>query len=141
MRVGQRMINLSHFRYATIKVGFGAAGTSAATAASNNSAKISSLLATSVSGASSSSPFESASQDNISGSSTLAAQAAIKRVQADALAKKNEALSKIDSAQAALNSVKSVTKGDGSTIIGNTIILKYTSWALTPNDAAVDTTA
>ena len=111
----------------------GGAGTSAATTASDNAAKVSSLLATSVSGASSSSPFESASQDNISGAATLAAKAAIARVQKDALAKKDEALAKIDSAQAALNSAKSVKKGDGSTIIGNTIIQKYVSWALEPD--------
>lgn len=132
------MINLSHFRYATTSVGFGGAGASAATTASDNAAKVSSLLATSVSGASYSSPFESASQDNISGYATLAAKAAIARVQKEALAKKDEALAKIDSAQSALNSVKSVNKGDGSTIIGNTIIQKYVSWALTPT---VDTTA
>jgi hypothetical protein len=132
------MINLSHFRYATTKVGFGAAGTSAATAASNNTAKISSAMATAVSGASSSSPFESASQNNISGSATLAAQAAIARVKADATAKSKEITDKIDAAQNSLNDAKSTT--NGPMVVGYTVIQKYVSWVYTPPAATTDTT-
>ena len=133
------MINLSHFRYATIKVGFGAAGASAATTASDNAAKVSSLLATSVSGASSSSPFESASQDNISGSATLAAKAAIARVKADAVAKSKEITDRIDSAQSALTNAKSTSTGP--TIVGYTVIQKYVSWVYSPPVTTTDTTA
>jgi hypothetical protein len=100
------MINLSHFRYATTTVGFGTAGTSAASTAKDNSSKISSLMATAASGASSSSPFESASQDNISGGSTLAANAAIARVNAQKKAKSAELIKQIDSAQATLDQQK-----------------------------------
>jgi hypothetical protein len=97
------MINLSHFRYATTKVGFGSAGASAASDASTNTSKISSAMATAVSGASSSSPFESASQDNISGGATLAANAAIARVNAQKKAQSVSLLKQIDSAQATID--------------------------------------
>ncbi len=133
------MINLSHFRYATIKVGFGAAGASAATTASDNTSKIKSMLATSVSGASSSSPFESASQDNISGRATLAAKAAIARVKADAVAKSKEITDRIDSAQSALADAKKTS--DGSMIVGYTVIQKYVSWVYSPPVTTTDTTA
>ncbi|MDI1347557.1 MAG: hypothetical protein PSV22_26240 [Pseudolabrys sp.] len=100
------MINLSHFRYATTTVGFGTAGTSAASTAKDNSSKVSSALATSVSGASSSSPFESASQDQISGASTLAANAAIARVNAQKKKQSTALLKQIDSVQAAMDQAK-----------------------------------
>lgn len=100
------MINLSHFRYATTTVGFGSAGTSAASDASSNTSKISSAMATAVSGASSSSPFESASQDNISGGATLAANAAIARVNAQKKKQSTALLKQIDSAQAAMDQAK-----------------------------------
>jgi hypothetical protein len=102
------MINLSHFRYATTKVGFGSAGASAASDASTNTSKISSAMATAVSGASSSSPFESASQDNISGGATLAANAAIARVNAQKKAQSVSLLKQIDSAQATIDQQKAV---------------------------------
>lgn len=126
------MINLSHFRYATTSVGFGAAGASAATKASDNTAKISSLLATSVSGASSSSPFESASQDNISGSAKLAAQAAIARVQAQAKAKSEYITKQIDSVQKTVDDTNKDAKSKAPIIIGNTIIQPYQSWGSPP---------
>jgi hypothetical protein len=128
----------SRFTYASPKVGFGnlANGYKATKA---NSARLASAMTTDSSGLNATtSALVSAQTNNISGLATLAAKAAIRRVQADALAKKNEALAQIDSAQAALNSAKSVKKGDGSTIVGNTIIQKYVSWALTPT---TDTTA
>lgn len=102
------MLNLSHFRYATTKVGFGSAGTSAASTASSNTSKISSAMATAVSGASSSSPFESASQDNISGAATLAANAAIARVNAQKKAQSAALIKQIDSAQAKIDQQKAV---------------------------------
>lgn len=100
------MINLSHFKYATTKVGFGTASTTAATTAKDNSSKVSSLMATAASGASSSSPFESASQDQISGASTLAANAAIARVNAQKKKQSAALLKQIDSAQAAMDQAK-----------------------------------
>lgn len=133
------MINLSHFRYASIRAGFGSAGASAAATASSNTDKIKSLLATSVSGASSSSPFESASQNQISGASTLAANAAIARVKADAAAKSKEITNKIDSAQSALNDAKKTS--DGSMIVGYTVVQKYVSWVYSPPNTTTDTTA
>ena len=133
------MINLSHFRYATTKVGFGAAGASAATTASDSAAKVSSLLATSVSGASSSSPFESASQDQISGASTLAARAGIARVQAAAKAKSTEITKQIDSAQKSLDTSKNLTKG--RIVVGNTIVQPYVSWVYSAPVSTTDTTA
>ena len=102
------MLNLSHFRYATTKVGFGSAGTSAASTAKDNSSKVSSLMSTAASGASSSSPFESASQDNISGAATLAANAAIARVNAQKKAQSAALLKQIDSAQAQIDQQKAV---------------------------------
>ena len=102
------MINLSHFRYATTKVGFGSAGTSAASTAKDNSSKISSLMSTAASGASSSSPFESASQDQISGASTLAANAAIARVNAQKKKQSAALIKQIDSAQATMDQQKAV---------------------------------
>jgi hypothetical protein len=133
------MINLSHFRYATTKVGFGGAGASAATTASDNTAKITSLLATTVSGASSSSPFESASQDQISGATTLAARAGIARVQAAAKAKSTEITKQIDSAQKSLDTSKNLTKG--RIVVGNTIVHPYVSWVYSAPVSTTDTTA
>ncbi len=104
------MINLSPFRYASTKVGFGTAGQSAANAATDNTAKISSAMATSVSGASSSSPFESAAQDKISGAATLAANAAMARVNAQRKAKSNELLKQIDAAQAKVDQARIAAK-------------------------------
>lgn len=102
------MLNLSHFRYATTKVGFGSAGSSAASTASSNTSKISSAMATAVSGASSSSPFESASQDNISGAATLAANAAIARVNAQKKTQSAALIKQIDSAQAKIDQQKAI---------------------------------
>ena len=102
------MLNLSHFRYATTKVGFGSAGTTAASTAKENSSKVSSLMSTAASGASSSSPFESASQDNISGAATLAANAAIARVNAQKKAQSAALIKQIDSAQAKIDQQKAV---------------------------------
>jgi hypothetical protein len=102
------MINLSHFRYATTTVGFGSAGTSAANAASENASKISSAMATSVSGAGSSSPFESSAQDQISGASTLAARAAMARINAQKKAQSTALLKQIDSAQATIDQQKAL---------------------------------
>lgn len=100
------MINLSHFRYATTKVGFGSAGASAASDASSNSSKISSAMATAVSGASSSSPFESAAQSNISDSATLAVKAAMSRINAAKKAQSVSMLKQIDSVQAQVDQAK-----------------------------------
>ena len=100
------MINLSHFRYPVTKVGFGSAGTSAASAASSSASKVSSAMATAVSGASSSSPFESSAQDQISGASTLAARAAMARINAQKKAQSVSMLKQIDSAQASIDQAK-----------------------------------
>ena len=125
------MINLRHFRYATTRVGFGAAGSlGRLRGRQTTQPRFQSLLATSVSSASSSSPFESASQDNISGLATLAAKAAIARVKADAAAKSRRDNSQIDSAQKALTDTTPTKKT--ATIIGNTIIQPYVSWGSPP---------
>jgi hypothetical protein len=98
----------SRFHYASLRVGFGSAGTAAYQAAQTNNSKINSAIATGLSGASSSSPFESASQASISGSSTLAAHAAIARVNAQKKAQSVALLKQIDSAQATLDQQKAV---------------------------------
>lgn len=100
------MINLSYFRYATLKVGFGSAGAAVASAAANTSSKVSSAMATSVSGASSSSPFESSAQGQISGYATLAAQAAITRINAQKKAQSVSLLKQIDGAQAQVDQAR-----------------------------------
>lgn len=100
------MINLSHFRYASTSVGFGTAGSTAASAATTNTSKISSAMATAVSGASSSSPFESSAQDQISGASTLAAQAAMARINAQRKVQSKALLKQIDATQAAMDQAK-----------------------------------
>jgi hypothetical protein len=102
------VINLSHFRYATLKVGFGSAGASVASAASEASSKVSSAMATGVSGASSSSPFESSAQDQISGASTLAAQAAMARINKQRKAQSVSMLKQIDGAQASIDKAKTL---------------------------------
>jgi len=102
------MINLSHFRYAATRVGFGSAGASAASTASSNTSKISSAMATAMSGASSSSPFESSAQSQISGASTLAAQAAMGRINAQKKAQSAALLKQIDSAQATIDQQKAL---------------------------------
>ena len=100
------MINLSHFRYATTTVGFGTAGSTASSTAKDASSKVSSAMATSVSGASSSSPFESSAQDQISGASTLAANAAIARVNKQKKAQSASLLKQIDAAQASVDKAR-----------------------------------
>ena len=104
------MINLSRFRYASTSVGFGAAGSSVASTAKDTASKVSSAMATGVSGASSSSPFESSAQDQISGASTLAAQAAMTRINAQRKAKSNELLKQIDAAQAKVDQARIAAK-------------------------------
>jgi hypothetical protein len=133
------MINLSRFRYASTPVGFGAAGSSVASTAKDTASKVSSAMATSVSGASSSSPFESAAQDRISGAATLAAQAAMARVNAQRKAKSNELLKQIDSAQAQVDQARIAAK----------LKAKYYVYTLPPvvlvdtsaTDTTTDTTA
>lgn len=100
------MINLSRFRYATTSVGFGSAGTSAASTASSNTSKINSAIATGLSGASTSSPFESAAQSNISDSATLAVKAAMTRINAAKKARSVSMLKQIDSVQAQVDQAK-----------------------------------
>ena len=104
------MINLSRFRYASTSVGFGAAGSSVASTAKDTASKVSSAMATGVSGASSSSPFESAAQDRISGAATLAANAAMARINAQRKAKSNELLKQIDGAQAKVDQARIAAK-------------------------------
>jgi hypothetical protein len=126
-------------RYASIKVGFHANQNTGWEKVKANRARLGQAMASTQSALSASTnAFSSAQQDKISGLATLAAKAAIARVQADAKAKKEDALAKIDGAQKAVDDAKAVSKSNGTTIIGNTIIQKYVSWALTP---AVDTTA
>ena len=100
------MINLSRFRYASTSVGFGAAGSSVASTAKDTASKVSSAMATSVSGASSGSPFDGAAQDRISGGATLAANAAMARINAQRKAKSNQLIKQIDAAQAQVNQAK-----------------------------------
>ena len=65
-------------------------------------------MATSMSGASSSSPFESAAQSNISDSTTLAVQAAMKRINVQRKAKSDALIKQIDSAQATVDQQKAL---------------------------------
>lgn len=104
------MINLSHFRYASTSVGFGAAGSSVASTAKDTASKVSSAMATATSGASSSSPFESASQNSISGAATLAANAAIARVNKQKKAQSESLIKQIDSAQAQIDQAQIAAK-------------------------------
>ena len=97
-----------YFRYASIKVGFGSAGAAAYRTAQSTSSKVSSAMATSMSGASSSSPFESAAQSNISDSTTLAVQAAMKRINVQRKAKSDALIKQIDSAQATVDQQKAL---------------------------------
>lgn len=126
------MIN-TRFSYASTKTGFGPALGSGSTALQNLQAKragIASSLASAQARLNSiTSSFASAQQDKINGLGILAAQAAIARVQADAKAKAAEITKNIDAAQAAVDNAKSI---NGPTIVGNTVIQKYSSWALTP---------
>ena len=102
------MINLSRFRYATTPVGFGSAGKSASSTASDSAAKVKSAMSTAVSGASTSSPFESAAQDNISYAAKLAVQRAMTRINADRKAKSQAMLKQIDGAQAQIDQQKAL---------------------------------
>jgi hypothetical protein len=104
------MINLSHFRYASTSVGFGSAGTSVANSAAEATSKVSSAMATGVSGASSSSPFETSAQDQISGASTLAANAALARINKQRKAQSDAMLKQIDAAQASINKEQVLAK-------------------------------
>ena len=104
------MINLSHFRYASTSVGFGSAGASVANSAAETTSKVSSAMATGVNGASSSSPFESSAQDQISGLSTLAAQAAMARINKQRKAQSVSLLKQIDGAQATIDKAQVAAK-------------------------------
>jgi len=97
-----------YFRYPSIKVGFGSAGAAVYRAAQSTSSKVSSAMATAAAGASSASPFESSAQDQISGGATLAAQAAIARVNAQKKAQSASLLNQIDGIQAQVDQAKAV---------------------------------
>ena len=99
-----------YFRYPSIRVGFGSAGAGAYRTAQSTSSKVSSAMATSVSGASSASPFESAAQDNISSGATLAAQAASARVNKQRKAQSVSLISQIDAAQAQVDQARIAAK-------------------------------
>jgi hypothetical protein len=124
------VINLSPFRYASLKVGFGSAGSSVASSAASATSKIQTLMATSVSGASSSSPFESAAQDQISSGATLAAQAAIARINKQRKTQSESLLKQIDGAQASIDKANTLAK----------LKQKYYVYTLPPV-VLVDTTA
>lgn len=102
------MINLSHFRYATTSVGFGSAGASVASTASSSASKVASAMATATNGASTTSPFDSAAQSNISDAAKLAVQRAMTRINADKKAKSDALIKQIDNAQANINQQKAV---------------------------------
>lgn len=119
----------SYFRYAGTTVGFGSTQNSAWQKLKSQRAAMASNLASAQSTLNSiTSSFSSAQQDNITGLGTLAANAAIARVRADAKAKAATLTAQIDSAQSALKDAKSVTSKP-----------KFVSWALP--STAVDTTA
>lgn len=128
----------SHFSYASVRTGFGSAGAASYRAWQSDNARVSSAITTAETGSSSTSPFDGALQDNLSGLATLAANAAIARVQADAKAKSAVITQQIDSAQSALNDANSVNAPAGTTVVGYSVIQKYVSWAVLPT---VDTTA
>lgn len=83
--------------------------------------------------------FGTAQQNNISGLGTLAAQAALARVKAQAKARSDTILTQINSAQSTLDSAKTASKPTGTTVVGHTVIQKYVSWAGIP--VTTDTTA
>ena len=88
--------------------------------------------------------FGRAQQGNVAGSGNLAARAAIARVRAEALARKDTILKQLDSAQATLDSAKAASQPTGTTIVGYSVIQKYVSWAAVPTtttDTTTDTTA
>lgn len=133
----------SRFTYASMKVGFGSAfgsttNSSYKTLQAKRASIAASLSSTQSALSAITSAFATAQQDKISGLANLAARAAIARVQEDAKAKKAEALKQIDGAQKTLDDAKTAGKPAGTTIVGNTVIQKYVSWALTPT---IDTTA
>ena len=100
----------SRFKYASIKVGFGATQNTAWNKLKSQRASIANNLASVQANlASITSAFASAQQDKIAGLGTLAAQAAIARVRADAQAKSAAITAQIDSAQKTLDSAKAVT--------------------------------
>ena len=122
----------SRFTYATTRVGFGSGIGSTSGSAwqklKSNRASIGASLASAQSAlASITSALASAQQDKISGLATLAAQAAIARIKADADDKKDVLLKQIDGAQKALDDAKNATSTKP----------KFVSWALTQT---VDTT-
>jgi len=131
------------FNYATTRVGFGSpfgaaggGGSQWQKLQSNRAGIANSLAATQSALASITSALSNAQQQNIDGLATLAAKAAISRVQADAKAKAAEITKQIDGAQKTIDDAKKA--GSGPMIVGNTVIQKYVSWAVTPT---VDTTA
>ncbi|OYY07594.1 MAG: hypothetical protein B7Y70_14325 [Rhizobiales bacterium 35-68-8] len=118
----------SYFKYAGTTVGFGSTQNSAWAKLKSQRAAMANNLASAQSTLNSiTSSFSSAQQDNITGLGTLAANAAIARVRADAKAKAATLTAQIDSAQSALNDAKSVSSKP-----------KFVSWALP--STAVDTT-
>ncbi|MBI1204181.1 MAG: hypothetical protein GC182_16900 [Rhodopseudomonas sp.] len=119
----------SYFKYATTSVGFGSIQNSAWQRLKSQRAAMASNLASAQSTLNSiTSSFASAQQDKITGLGTLAANAAIARVQAEGKAKAAALTKQIDSAQSALNDAKSVSSKP-----------KFVSWALP--STTVDTTA
>jgi hypothetical protein len=106
----------SHFSYTSVRTGFGSAGAASYQRWQANSARVTSAITTAATGSSTLSPFDGAQQDKISGLTTLAAQAAIARVKADAAAKSKEITDRIDAAQKSLTDAKST--GNGPMIVG-----------------------
>ena len=119
----------SYFKYAGTTVGFGSTQNSAWTKLKSQRAAMANNLASAQSTLNSiTSAFSSAQQDHLNGLGTLAANAAIARIKADAAAKGAALTKQIDSAQSALADAKSASSTP-----------KFVSWALP--STAVDTTA
>lgn len=121
----------SRFTYASTRVGFGSpfgSGNALQRLQSQRAAMASNLASVQAKLASVSTSFATAQQDKVAGLGTLAAQAAIARVQAEAKVKSVQMTQQIDKAQRALADAKAA----------NDAKPKFVSWALTPT---VDTTA
>ncbi len=117
------------YRYVGITFGYGGSGSSAwQTLKAKRAAMGASLGAAQANLAAITSAFASAQQDKLTGLGTLAANAAIARIKADAQTKKDALLNQIDGAQSTLDAAKAVSMGKP----------KFVSWALTQT---VDTTA
>jgi hypothetical protein len=135
LRGGAQMIN-SRFRYASANVGFGTPSASLQKMKASQANTANSLASAQSLLSSITSSLASAQQDKINGLGTLAAQAAIARVKADAAAKSKSITDQIDAAQKSLTDAQSTTTSTKPIIIGNTIIQPYVSWGSPPGTVA-----